>query len=572
MTPTADQQAAIDWLDHSSIVAVPGSGKTGVLIMKITKMLNKGHRRILIASFTNAAADEIRHRLNSRVDKSLMKYVVISTIHSVMLDHIKKNIGSGLLPPQQDTSIQLSILKSSGLEVSKLDEFRKVIETNEVSDSEDYEDARQKYIVKVLQTNQVSLSSVIAQGVQWMKERKLPPLPFAHIFLDEFQDVDESQLQLVLLHGLSNVKITVVGDDDQSIYGWRAATGVKAFREVERVLKAKRFVLSDNFRSHSEILSISNQLIKQNLKRIPKTIRSVKGSGGLVQYISYANPSVEADAIALKIAQEPDIETLVLARTGLYLQEVEKYLRERSVEFVNVSASKSFDSIPAQIALNGLMAIGTGDHQKYHALLNLLLATKKESDIVKSSLIYNAPSHGMTGTCKKVHDALFNSRKLFLCGRLNDGFVLYFDIITTQLEVLGYKQLSQLKSMQTYLSRCKGATLKQRYNQLMSNRKIPSQDLIKLMTMHTSKGLEAKRVFVVGVSDSIIPSNKSIIECGENKTLIQSVISEERRLLFVALTRAMSQLYISSVKGTITQPKRYGVSSLLNEVVIEGFI
>ena len=569
MKNTTAQQNAIDYRGHAVIVAVPGAGKTRVLISKVSEMLKQGYRRILMVSFTNAAADEITQRLNNQVEKALMKHVLVSTIHSVLLDHIKRNIGSGLLPPQQDTSLQLSILKSMGMEPQSLDKFKKIIETNKVSSDEEYEEARQKYINKVLQTKKVSLGNVMAQGVQWMKEGKLPPLPFSFIAVDEFQDCCASQIELFLLHGLSNITINVVGDDDQSIFGFRSAQGVRAFLEVERVLGAKRFVLSENFRSHSEILSLSSWLIRQNIKRIPKEIKSMKGSGGVVSLKHYSDPFSEAEKVALEISSNPGLDTLVLARNGQYLEKIEQALYSREIPFVNVSSAKSFDSIPAQIALNGLMALATGDREKYNALLNILLETREEADIVKASLLYKGSTHGMTGTCKKVHDGLFNARKLFVTGRMSDGFVLYFDMLTNQLNELGYQQTKQLQAMQKYLSLCKGTSLKQRYNQLLSKKQEATQVPIKLMTMHSSKGLEAERVFVVGVAKKIIPSDKALGECMNNGALIQSVISEERRLLFVALTRAMSQLYISSVQGTISQPNRYGFSLLLNEVVID---
>lgn len=568
---TKDQQAAVNHMSaHSCVVAVPGSGKTRVLISKAVAMIKKGYRNILIISFTNEATDEIRHRLSGELEKENLKFVEVATIHSIMLNHIKAHVGLGLLPPQQDTTIQLSILKMVGLETKHLEIFKKTIEANVPCADETLEKARQEYIQKVLQTKQVTLSNVVSQGVKWMEEGKLKPLPYCFLMIDEFQDVDLAQLKLVLLHGLSGVVITAVGDDDQSVYKFRSAKGYKAFTEVERVLGAKRFVLSDNFRSHREILDVANSLILQNKHRILKTIRSAKGAGGNVSYQQYENPDVEAEKVALMISQTPSVPTLVLARNTKYLERVDLWLTERQVAFQNISSAKSFETISAQIALNGLMAIATNDREKYNAFLYVLLDTQTEVDQVKSSLLMRTSPDGMPPQVKTIYFNLFNAKKMFLSGRFDDGFVLYFNMLYTQLDKLGYKQLSQLYSMQTYLKRCKGNTLKQRYNQLINSKQKKQDAPIKLMTMHTSKGLESERVFVLGVSKKIIPSEKSMQECGKDNTLIQSVISEERRLLFVALTRAMSDLHISSVQGTASQKNRHGVSLLLNEVVIDA--
>lgn len=527
-------------------------------------MVQEGYENILLVSFTNDSSEEIKLRLSKELSESELSTVSVSTIHTALLTHIKSNLGHGLLPESQSTVLQIKALQSQGLSIRDLGEFKRAIDSDDSEEFDLFKEAKEVFLHSVLNSKNVSLATVIPQAVEWMIQGKLPPLPYRHIFVDEFQDVDQHQLHLFLLHGLAGVNMTCTGDDDQSIYGFRNAKGVNAFLEFEKVLKAKRLLLTNNYRSQSEILHLANMLIQQNTHRVPKELVSYRGKGGHLSFKTFGTPEEEAQFVCKEVLLNPEQKTLILARNARYLFHIDSLLSNHELDYLNQSNKKSPVGLSSQIASTGLIALSSNNVSKLTSFLQVILEYEQNTYQIAASIYNHQTPADISDNSRHIQKGLSNAQKLFEVGKINDGLVIYFTTLSNHLNLLGYADVKKLPSLENYLKKVPGSTLAKRVTNLTQIRRGATGATIQAMTMHGSKGLEAPRVFVLGVSERIIPSAKAMSE----STLIQQVVEEERRLLFVAMTRAQDSLTITSVKGTSSQSSRYGVSPLLTEDIL----
>tara|TARA_B100001063_G_scaffold139458_1_gene130295 strand:+ start:5020 stop:6786 length:1767 start_codon:yes stop_codon:yes gene_type:complete len=575
-----EQLQPVQYPGHAYIVAVPGSGKTRTIVAKTTAMVKAGYSNIGIISFTNASAVELQERLEKELSKELVeKHIAVATFHSMMLNHVRQHVvGTGLVSTNYETTHMLSVLKKYGIPAHHLDDFRQFSNDHgEIQDGPFYE-AWIEYTNQVIERQHITLSNVVTVATEMIIQGRIPPLPFSYIFVDEYQDCDTDQIKMLLVHGLSGVTIVGCGDDDQSIYSFRKARGVDAFRALQNKLGAREFILSTNYRSHSEITDFANALISRNKIRIDKTIHSHKGVGGCVTLTMYNTAYEEAEDVSQRVAQLTETaggEIYIIARSNAALDAVRDTL---TVPFIDM-ASKGKEPYESQVMKTGLSAIESGNGHQLAIMLSLFL-TENTATSVASTVCGN---RGQQSTLLEHTQPLQHVKHLMQKGQTDAAITEFFayslpHMLSTCEQKKGDQQaIAKSKSrMQNAITRTEQilhklkGTVKQRLEILSRQRKETGDARVKVMTAHGSKGLEAETVFLIGVAHKKFPASKAESEArARGSKHYNAMMEEERRLLYVAATRAMKDLHISAYMGTSTKPCSHGYSKLIPPAYID---
>ena len=582
MMVSPEQNEAIICPGHCSIIAPPGSGKTRTLVAKTVALINAGHTKIQLISFTNASAKEIETRVLASISPHLHSNVKVGTFHAVLINHLSVyGVSKGLITPQQQSSMMhqaWSKIESTGTNFSQFEEHvqRRLlweqkpenagVETESPNDDDIYERGFLAYRELVLGSQQVTLDNLIAHCVDLMVTGKLPLLDANSMMVDEFQDCDSAQTKLVLIHGLSKTIITTVADDDQSIYSWRAAQGTKAILTLENVLKAKRVVLSTNYRSHVEILTTAYKLVERISTRVPKEVTSYRGIGGSVTLRHLDTPFDEATYIANEIQSAPTIKTFIIARTNIYLAYIEGELLERGIPFKKQQNKGYFDNSICHLAMSASISLFNNKGNELNNLLQVLVGTGEAP--TRSQLLNDTqqnPAH--SPQLNQAFSSIRASHQRFSNGDSATAIKMFFTGIIDRLTDLKFSQSTRLFQLAETLNKIKLPSLEAKIHLLMTPPKEKNKEAsVTIMTMHGSKGLEAPRVFVMGVNNKVIPSTRALKEAGLTGKY-QDCIDEEARLVFVAITRAEDVVYITTAKGTTLQPKRYGPSQVITPLL-----
>jgi DNA helicase-2/ATP-dependent DNA helicase PcrA len=396
----------------------------------------------------------------------------------------------------------------------------------------------------------------------------MPLLDCKIMMVDEFQDVCAHQLKLVLLHGLNNIVVTTVSDDDQAIFSFRASLGAKAILSFERALNAKRIVLSQNYRSYSEILSAAYKVVERNRDRVAKSVEAVRGEGGVVKIAQFDTPVHEAVFIANEISATPLLKTYIIARTNAYLMTVESILTERGIAFKKQQSKGYFDTSICHLAMSASVSLFNNRGQELNHLLKVLCAS--DLSISRQELLNQPmPTKGIPEDLTQALGAIKGSHERYGAGDSKTAIKMFFSGIAPRLLALKYSDAPRLHPLAETLNKMKAPTLAAKITLLSTPQKNKDADaLVTLMTMHASKGLEAPRVFVAGVNQGVIPSAKALKEAGITGAY-RALIDGESRLVFVAVTRAEDVVYITCAEGTDSRPKQYGPSYIIKPLTAD---
>lgn len=421
---------------------------------------------------------------------------------------------------------------------------------------------------QVLQRHQcIDFQDILLLTNQGIRNGDITPLRTQNLLLDEFQDTDLPQLEWALAHARNGSTATAVGDDDQSIYAFRRALGYGGMRDYAQALGASTIVLGLNYRSHSEILVPAARLIEANLDRMPKALVSFKGNGGTVGWEMFTSKQIEAKAVA-DILENRWLEgtndsAAVLARTNRRLDEVEAQLVQRGVPYVRSGGSDSImDSIPAMAFLSALSALVKPDRKDTDVLLAWYGIP--ESDLEELHRAFpkgvlaqpgrlNLPQMvpSLTQGGKDTVNRLarrFNEWRTFL---RTGGLRFVVEQLRDDLS-LGAKTKRDVKALEvlaeivvpSYGDKKDGpeVPLNERLMQLKALQRDDGKKEdaaepagtppVVLATAHSSKGLEYDWVWIVGAEMGTFPDETSAIQ-------------EERRLFYVAMTRARRTLWMS---------------------------
>ena len=561
MDVSKQQSLAVGDMGNIHIVAIPGSGKTRTIIAKVKVMRERGYSKIFLVTYTNASAAEMKERLIAECGADVLNEVHVSTFHALMIRHFQQYLPQyQLMPPEEQSTILHQIYVRETKSHEGYDGFEEYILGNSKNQIPEFECLKEIYLTYIDSKHNHTLDNIISSGVSMMLKGELPRFNCNYLMVDEFQDVDEDQVKLVFIHGKMNVPITTVGDDDQSIYGWRNALGYKGFVLQEKVLKSTLYKLTTNYRSRLEILTAAFNMIENNLSRIPKDVIGSRGEGGVIEHHHFHDRLEEAKWIAKQISTSPHVPTLILARTNNNLNYVEMELIEYEIPYNKKDSGQYFNVIACKLYISALRAMATNSEHGMQRILDIIFESYGQtipSDVVlKQSKLFDVQ---LSPQQKSLINALCNSYQLHKAGRTSDCIRELSESMRVEMEFMGYKLTQRITELGSYLNKFKG-NLSQRLT-LMSQKNKEKEANVTLMTMHSAKGLERERIYITNFSNRIIPSTRT-----DGNTSKLAHIEEERRLAFVAITRGKEEVYITSCQNSDSRKGWFGPSEFIQEL------
>ena len=375
----AEQRAAVLHTEGPLLVlAGAGSGKTRVITVRIAYLVSRGvaPEAILAVTFTNKAAREMRERLAGLIGKERAERVFVGTFHSFCVEVLREHghaVGLTEKFTISDGSEQLALLRGvlrtltvEGVEMQPGDLQAKIsLLKNRLVEKEKYLEkaadekeelvgrAWGRYEEELARTRSLDFDDLLLRTVQLLKKKDGPLATlrkrFRYVLVDEYQDTNAPQYEIVHAIAALHRNLCVVGDDDQSIYGWRGADVTRILEFEHDYEGAKVVRLETNYRSTEPILRAANRVISNNTERHPKELRSALGAGDPLQLVLAENESEEADHVARDIATlvtrklARHGEFAVLFRTGPQARAYEEAFRARGIPYVLIGGKSFFD-------------------------------------------------------------------------------------------------------------------------------------------------------------------------------------------------------------------------------------
>jgi len=350
MRLTRNQQSAVEASGHTLVSACPGSGKTSVLSLRAAHILDSSDSaRVVAVTFTKDSAEELRHRIE-KVSSNTRRRLITGTFHAIALRQIrnakcfknKRIIGGGEFYALVNRARQVA---DDGENIT-LDDAVEAIQFFKSSLSPNIGSDPAGQVYRTYQSildreNMIDLADMLLLAVISMRNGEVPPLPATHMLVDEAQDMDSVQYQWIKCHSDHGVVITLVGDDDQSIYGWRNAMGYDGLMRFKSEHSAEHITLADNFRSDQNIVSHADKLIQMNTKRVSKDFICFSSLQGIVEQTTHVD-ELEQGKVAARLAGDGQ-EWGILARTNKILDIVELGLIADNIPYARTSGSSLWD-------------------------------------------------------------------------------------------------------------------------------------------------------------------------------------------------------------------------------------
>ena len=591
-----NQKAAVtDESKHIRIIAGAGSGKTRVLTMRIAYLIEqKGVKpyHILAITFTNKAAREMKTRINDMLgDNGTGCH--ISTIHSLCMRILAEDI-TALNYPKNFTVIdaddQRQILKEAYKEIgidkkeypyggmldyiannkymnvdpAKAMEFAygepKIVNRAKVYE---YYDKRLHQLYALDFDDLILFTTRLFELFPAILEKWSSKFHYIHV--DEFQDVDREQYKLIKLLSTVHDNVYVVGDPDQTIFTWRGAD-VNIIVHFDRDFEnTKTIILNQNYRSTNNILSGANSLIKNNKARLDKELFSKNGDGSKIIHKTCMSETGEANYVVSQIMKLHGDgynykDMAVLYRANYLSREVEKVLIENRINYVIYGGLRFYERMEVKDILSYLRMITRADDLAFVRIINTPRRAigPKTIDAIqamameKGISMYEVIKHGLYPKNKETFDRFVRMVEKWREDMKNGDLELLLQEVLddsgyrTMLEKDGEtERLENIKSLlddiKQYSQDYPDSSLDE-YLQMIAlytdRASEETGDAVNLCTIHSAKGLEFDVVFVIGLSEGIFPSERTMAEG-------QKGLEEERRLAYVAYTRAKKLLYLT---------------------------
>ncbi|MDB0439126.1 DUF3553 domain-containing protein [Clostridioides difficile] len=630
------------------ILAGAGSGKTKVLTTRIAYLMeDKGVQApsILAITFTNKAANEMRERVEQNIG-SETKEMWISTFHSCCVRILRKDInkiGYNRSFVIYDAADQVTLVKDCLKELNLSDKvFEPKAVISAISGAKDklytpkqFKDMNMSdnrmvkiadiyalYQDRLKRNSALDFDDLILKTVELFKANDevlaYYRSRFRYIMVDEYQDTSKAQYELIKLLAREHQNICVVGDDDQSIYGWRGAD-IRNILEFEKDYDDVHVVkLEQNYRSTQVILDAANKVISNNIERKRKKLWSEKKEGELIKIQLTGSEIEEADFIADSIAQiarkekRPYKDFAVLYRANAQARPVEDALNRSQIPYNIYGGTKFYErkeikdlvaylrviqnpqddisikriiNVPRRgIGLRTIEKIEDRANLKQESIYSVLIDIETNSDIstkARASISGFVDIIGTLRTIKEVYPVskliekvldttgymdelveIRNKNEKDLTGKgeeAQDRIDNLREFISIALEFESSSDDTyENKDLETFLT---SIALTSESNDEEDN------DRVSLMTIHTSKGLEFPVVFLTGMEEGLFPISRAI------KSLSESQIEEERRLCYVGITRAKEELYMSlTEKRTLYGKTNVAIASRFMEELPEECI
>ena len=581
------QRAAATHIDGALLIlAGAGSGKTKTITTRLAYLLSLGidPANTLTLTFTNKAASEMRQRALAMIDNNLAHPPLLLTFHKFGLLFLKLYIH--LINRKNtfviiDSDDQKKILKSISTdlplsfvskEISKYkNSFLNADEVFSLAKDTTYKklahiyDKYQKYLVE---NNLVDFDDLLLLTYTILNENddlcKEISDKYKYIMVDEYQDTNEIQLLLLKKLCRTHNNICVVGDDDQSIYGFRGANH-KNILNFEKDFDAKVIKLETNYRSTNQILNAANSLISFNKLRYDKKLKSAIGDGKEIELIKNYNEVAEAEAIAKRIKNlinsgvNPK-EIAVLYRINALSRSIEDGLRSYGITYKLVGGMRFYEREEIKDLISYLRVfVNPNDDYSFKRIIN-----KPKRGIGKTTILKLEAEKGDKSFLEfiKENDLSFLSKKAAKTLKDLEKTIEFLSSLaieelpeamekTIELST-SYKDDDKRRNVEEFygmMRERKDLNLREFLNELSleSDQDKITDEMINVMTIHASKGLEFEHLFVIGMEEGFFPLNEADIE-------------EERRLAYVAITRAKKELTLSYVESRYIRGQRSRVS------------
>ncbi|HEX6738381.1 MAG TPA: UvrD-helicase domain-containing protein, partial [Vicinamibacteria bacterium] len=589
------------------VLAGAGTGKTRVITARIAHLISRGAdpASILAVTFTNKAAGEMRERVAKQAGAAARR-ITVGTFHAFCAKMLREHASALGLPRGFticDASDQLAAVKSvmrelrvhettmhpsallarMSLAKNRLEAPAAFLENGEGSRDQLVGSVWQRYQEFLARTRSLDFDDLLLEAVRLLRDHQ--PVRdhyrrrYRYLLVDEYQDTNGPQYEVVRLIGEEHRNVCVVGDDDQSIYGWRGADIRKILGFHHDFPGAKVVRLQTNYRSTRPILEAANAVIRHNASRHEKALQSARGDGEPVHFMRLKDETAEATFVVgemrklLRLDEARPGDFAILCRTQVQFRPFEAELRANGLPYVVAGGMSFFDRKEVRdlvaflkLALNPrdetalLRVINTPPRGVGKASVDRVLAFATDHGISaaegfeRGEEIEGVSPQAITGyraLRAAVDGAGLADAGTDLVARLQrflDALAyrdevtrLYPDPMTREARWAGV--LEVLNFAENHVRRSADPSLAGFLEELaLSGDDGPGekpesrQDAVSLMTLHAAKGLEYPHVFLVGMEEGLLPHARAAAEGG---------IEEERRLAYVGITRAMTTLTLS---------------------------
>ena len=593
------QIQAISHMDGPAMVlAGPGSGKTTVITHRIKNLIEKAEVRpenILVVTFTKAAAISMQKRFSTLMNGGKGQLVTFGTFHSVFYKILRKSRryeATEILSERQKTDYIREIIGRYGISSNDISELSQNI-INDIGNikgnmlnaqeyepscckKEDFIKVYNAYNLELKKDGKMDFDDILRECYLLLCEnhtileqwREL----YKYILIDEFQDINRIQMNIIELLASPLNNIFVVGDDDQSIYGFRGARPEIMIEFKDYYPEAELIVLNVNYRSTQSIINVAGRVIENNKTRLDKCAHANNNKDFQPDIRKFRNQVEELKFVVSKIKEYENqgislSEMAILVRNNSQIQEISSFLKNRKIE---AESGKHRSNIYNGMVAKDILSYVRG-------------ALKFDGTYFNEDLIYvlNKPQRYISRqVVLSVNMNISAVRRIYSKNNI-DSFLFHIEMIRklppqAALSYIkkgaGYEEYLRLyaiennipmsgllKQLEQLVQECsKFNTLEQWINSIDSAQNSEGQNFgkkssgeggtnnrINIMTMHGSKGLEFKAVFIVDANQGIIPTSKALRERD---------FEEERRLFYVAITRAIDYLNIYAVEERLGCP------------------
>ena len=612
------------------VIAGAGSGKTKLLVSRYAYLVKEygiNSANILCVTFTNKAAGEMKRRIRSLIGQEY-DTSLICTYHGFCVRVLREDIEKIFYPKEFqiiDNAQQKAILGDIYQKFElKLDHasFEKIIKQIAF-----FKARHRDYVAKMCCTDHCQImpeivtvdDQIIEEFLQ--KQKQIYAMDFHdllyfvldifnrcpevlekwqdrlnYIQVDEFQDSSNTEMELVDRLSEKHKNLMIVGDPDQNIYEWRGSD-VKLLVDFDKThIPTRTVILNQNYRSTPQILHCANTLIEKNVFRLKKDLFTKSGDGVQVYHYHEKNEYAEADRIIANIHQIRKetgcnyADFAVLYRSGFLSRVIEKKFTENGVPYEIFGGVKFYQRMEIQDVMAYLRLVAFDDDISFKRIVNKprrkfgriklqrLLALQKDGESLFQTLQDNLDDPTFKGSGAKEFVAVINTvRQLHQTIPLSEcvehicadsGYEKY---IRELGDMERFENLSEFKRIASEYEYNFGeqVSLKEFINQISLQSEDDGEeacDMVKLMTIHAAKGLEFPYVFIIGFSEGIFPSAKTI---EERKKM---GLEEERRLCYVAITRAEKRLFLLDSEGYTQNGKQKLPSRFLKEIGEENYV
>lgn len=610
------------------VLAGAGTGKTRVITYRMAEMIRQGIEasRILSVTFTNKAAKEMAERMSHFLGRRPASRPIISTFHSLCVRILRDEITALGYPKtfviydrgDQESAARRSLrdIKVSETALGAADLLAQIsrwkmvgvlpdLATEYANDDRGFlaASAYRRYQRNLRACGAVDFDDLLLLTAQLFEE--FPEVlarqqeRFDQVQIDEYQDTNEMQFQIVAALVKRHRNLCVVGDDDQSIYGWRGAEVKHILNFQHQFPEAKIVRLQDNYRCTTEIIRLANQLVRHNVGRHEKTLIAHK-DGPTPSIRPYPDEQSEAEGVVreinyyIKEMKVPPQDIAILFRTNEQPRLFETELRRVRVPYKLVGGQSFFDRTEVRDVMAYLKVLsnpsdevsllriintpvrGIGDASVEKLLARAVRSSRKIWDVIPEALEekeispktakaiesfrtlmtdfknrFETPGTSMSETLEKLLRDIDYKGEIEKQHKSEDQQVTRAAVLEECVTALReYEQRASQPNLTDFLEQ---SSLNG------SDRDFGQEDnfdpeAIRLMTLHSAKGLEFPRVYLVGLEEGLLPHKRSIADELENNP---SAIEEERRLAYVGITRAKDVLNISYCATRMKWGKRY---------------